>query len=51
MQQLPLADTDTGVAALMRLVTIMTSEVLHCTVISDYYFIDGKEAETLSFEL
>jgi hypothetical protein len=35
MQQFPLANADAGVTALMRLVTVMASEVFHGAIISD----------------
>jgi hypothetical protein len=42
MQQFPLANADAGVTALMRLVTVMTTEVFHGAVISDGNLIHGK---------
>ena len=51
MEDFPLADADTGVTALMRLVTVMATEVLHGAIIRDGYFIDGKKAKTRAIEI
>ena len=45
VQNLPIAYADTGMAALMALITIMTAKVLHLTLMVDSHFINGKEAE------
>lgn len=50
MEDLPFANADAGVTALMSLVAIVAAEVLHRTVIGYCDFIDGKEAETFSIE-
>ena len=51
MQQFPLADADAGVTALMGLVAVMTSEVLHGSIIRDCNLIDGKKAKALATEM
>ena len=48
MEDFPFADADAGVTALMCLVTVVTTEELHGTVIRDGYLINGKEAETFA---
>ena len=48
MEDFPFADADAGVTALVGLVTVMTTEVLHVTVIRDGYLINGKEAEAFT---
>lgn len=48
MEQFPFTDADAGVAALMRLVTIVTTEVLHGAVIGNDDFINGKETEAFA---
>ena len=48
VEDFPLANADAGMTALMSLVTVMATEVLHRTVIRDCYFIDGKETEALA---
>ena len=50
MKDLPLADADAGVTALMGLVAVMTSEVLHGAIVRDGNFIDGKKTEAFSIE-
>jgi hypothetical protein len=50
VQNLPIANADAGVAALMTLVAIMTSKKLHLPLMVDSDFIDRKEAEAFSIE-
>ena len=51
VENLPLVNTDAGVATLVRLVAVMAAEILHSAIISDRNFIYGKKAETRSFKL
>ena len=51
MQNLPVTYADTGMAALMALVAIVTAEVLHLPLLVDSDFIDGKEAEARTSKL
>ena len=48
MEQFPLADTNAGMTALMGLVTVVTTEILHGAVIGYGNFIDGKKTEALA---
>jgi hypothetical protein len=41
VENFPVANADAGVTALMRLIAVMTAEVLHRTVIRNGYFIYG----------
>ena len=50
MQNLPVTYADTGVAALMALVAIMTAKVLHLALMVDSHFINGKKSETRTIE-
>ena len=48
MKDLPFINTDAGVTALMGLVTVMTTEVLHNAVARDSDFIDRKDTKTFA---
>ena len=50
VEDFPLANADAGMTALMSLVTVMATEVLHRTSRVDFDFINGKNTETLSIE-
>ena len=50
VKDFPFTNADAGMTALMGLVAVMATEVLHRAIIRDCYFIDGKEAETFAFE-
>ena len=41
VEDFPLADTDSGVTTLMCLVAVVATEILHCAIIGDGYFIYG----------
>ena len=45
MQNLPLANADAGMAALMTLVAVMTTKELHLPLMVDGDFINRKKAE------
>ncbi len=51
MEDFPLADTDAGMATLMSLVAIMTTEVLHSASRVDFDFINGKKTKTFAIEM
>ena len=44
VQNLPVTYTDTGMAALMAMVAIVTTKVLHLTLMVDSDFINRKES-------
>ncbi len=48
MEQFPLTNADAGMAALVRLVTVMATKVLHGAIIGNSDFIDGKEAKAFA---
>ena len=50
VKDLPLTNADAGMTALMGLVTIVTTEILHSAGSIDFDFINGKNTETLSIE-
>ena len=50
VKDFPFTNADAGMTALMGLVAVMATEVLHGAVVGDGYFIDGKEAETFAIE-
>ena len=50
VEQFPFTHTDAGMTALMRLIAVVTTLVLHGAVIGDGDLIDGKKAETFAFE-
>ena len=50
VEHFPFPDTDASVTALMGLVTIVTTEILHSASSIDFDFINGKKTETLASE-
>ena len=50
VKDFPFTNADAGMTALMGLITVVATEVLHGAVIGYCYFIDGKEAETFAIE-
>ena len=48
VEDFPLSYADAGMAALMGLVAVLTTKVLHRSVIRDFNLIDGKETEALA---
>ena len=50
MEDLPVADADAGVAALMVLVAVVAAEVLHLAVVGDGDFIHMADAEAMTGE-
>ena len=50
VKDFPFTTANAGMTALMGLVAVMATEVLHRAIIRDCYFIDGKEAETFATE-
>ena len=50
MEQFPLTDSNTSMAALVSLVAVVATEELYGAVIRDGNFINGKQAKPLAFE-
>ena len=50
MQNLPFANTDTRMAPLMTLVTIMAAKIMYLSLMIDVNLIDRKDTKTRPFE-
>ena len=50
VEHFPFPDTNASMTALMGLVTIVTTEILHSAGSIDFDFINGKKTETLASE-